>query len=50
MSAPVSTRKENFDTVSNTDIEPWDTELRESVPDVTDARRWRFPRLEKALK
>ena len=34
MSAPVSTKKEKPDTLSNTDIEPWDTELRKSVPGV----------------
>ena len=43
MSAPVSTKKEYLEEASNTDIEPEDTEFKETTPDVTDARRWRFP-------
>ena len=43
MSAPVSTRKEDLEELSYTDMDPEETELREIVPDATDVRRWRFP-------
>ena len=44
MSAPVSTKKEDLETLSKTDIEPEDTEFKERVPGVIDARLSRFPR------
>ena len=45
MSAPVSTKKEDREDSSKTDIDPEDTEFKEIVPDVTDVRRWLFPEL-----
>ena len=46
MSAPLSTRKEVLETLSNTDIDPEETVLREGVPDVIDVRRELFPKPE----
>ena len=43
MSAPLSTKKEHCDTESKTDMEPEDSVVKETMPGVTDARRWRFP-------
>ena len=43
MSAPVSTKKEEPEDSSQTDIDPEDTEFKEIVPDVMDVRRWLFP-------
>ena len=45
MSALVSTKKEDCEDSSKTDIDPEDTEFKEMVPDVTDVRRWLFPEL-----
>ena len=44
MSAPVSTRKEDSEDSSKTDIDPVETEFKEMVPGAIDARRWRFPK------
>ena len=43
MSAPVSTRKEDLEDSSKTDIDPEETEFKVIVPDVIDVRRWLFP-------
>ena len=43
MSAPVSTKKEELEEVSQTDIDPVETEFNERGPDVTDVRRLLFP-------
>ena len=43
MSAPVSTKKADLEEVSQTDIEPLETEFKDRVPDVIDVRRSRFP-------
>ena len=43
MSAPLSTRKENPELESKTDIDPEDEVLRETMPGVIAARRWLFP-------
>ena len=45
MSAPVSTKKEDLDDASKTDIAPVETEFKDIVPGVIDAWRWRFPEL-----
>ena len=45
MSAPLSIKNEVPEALSNTDIEPEETELREMMPDATGARLWRFPTL-----
>ena len=50
MSAPVSTRKEDCEDLSKTDIDPDDTEFKEIVPDVIDVRRWLFPELTEAWR
>ena len=46
MSAPVSTRKEDLEDSSKTDIDPEETEFKVIVPDVIDVRRLRFPTTE----
>ena len=46
MSAPLSTKKEHCDAESKTDKEPEDSVVKETMPGVTDARRWRFPGLD----
>ena len=43
MSAPLSTRNEDLELESNTDIDPASEVLRETMPGVNDARRWLFP-------
>ena len=50
MSAPVSTKKEDFEDSSKTDIDPVETEFKEIVPDVIDVRRWLFPELTEAWR
>ena len=47
MSAPVSTKKEDPEDSSKTDIDPEETEFKEIVPDVNDVRRWLFPELKR---
>ena len=43
MSAPLSIKKEHFDVESNTDMDPEESLLSETMPGVSDARRWSFP-------
>ena len=43
MSAPLSIKNDVPETLSNTDIEPEETEFREMTPDATGVRLWRFP-------
>ena len=43
MSAPLSTRKEHWEFESQTDMDPEEEVLRETMPGVIGARRWRFP-------
>ena len=43
MSAPLSIKNEHFDVESDTDMEPEESLLSETMPGVNDARRWSFP-------
>ena len=43
MSAPLSIKNEHCEVESNTDMDPEESLLSETMPGVNDARLWRFP-------